>query len=234
MGSVFFYVKKDARLFMVILDERFSLCHDKNSSKFGSYVMYEGEDPMAELFDEFPYLTNDYLIIRKMTVEDVPALSQISHNEQVYRYIPMSFYKKNDRFLETAIGHLGGRDFVKKKQIIAGIYLQEDPTMLVGLAEMFDYKKRENKITVGYRLNENYWNRQIATHALALMKEYLLYTVGLSKLQAFVMPENIPSAKVLLKNGFQKEDVQVEEHNWGGRENLLVDVYSCVRDEEVI
>ncbi len=144
---------------------------------------------MAELFDEFPYLTNDYLIIRKMTVEDVPALSQISHNEQVFRYIPMSFYKKND--------------FVKKKQIIAGIYLQEDPTMLVGLAEMFDYKKRENKITVGYRLNENYWNRQIATHALALMKEYLLYTVGLSKLQAFVMPENIPSAKVLLKNGFQ-------------------------------
>ena len=72
--------------------------------------MYEGEDPMAELFDEFPYLTNDYLIIRKMTVEDVPALSQISHNEQVYRFIPMSFYKKNDRFLETAIGHLGGRD----------------------------------------------------------------------------------------------------------------------------
>ena len=189
---------------------------------------------MAELFDEFPYLTNDYLIIRKMTVEDVPALSQISHNEQVYRFIPMSFYKKNDRFLETAIGHLGGRDFVKKKQIIAGIYLQEDPAMLVGMAEMFDYKKRENKITVGYRLNENYWNRQIATHALALMKEYLLHTVGLSKLQAFVMPENIPSAKVLLKNGFQKEDVQVEEHNWGGRENLLVDVYSCVRDEEVI
>ena len=48
------------------------------------------------------------------------------------------------------------------------------------------------------------------------------------------MPENIPSAKVLLKNGFQKEDYQVEEHNWGGREKLLVDVYSCERDEEVI
>ena len=79
---------------MVILDERFSLCHDKNSSKFGSYVMYEGEDPMAELFDEFPYLTNDYLIIRKMTVEDVPALSQISHNEQVYRIFPCPFIRK--------------------------------------------------------------------------------------------------------------------------------------------
>ena len=187
---------------------------------------------MTELFDEYPYLKNDKIIIRKMTLEDVPAFSQISHSEQVYRYIPMSFYQKNDRFLETAIDHLGGRDFIKKKQIIAGIYLANDPTMLVGLAEMFDYKKRENKITVGYRINENYWNRQIATKAVALMKEYLLHTVGIRKIQAFVMPENIPSAKVLLKNGFQKENYQVEEHNWGGHETLLVDVYTCVGDEE--
>ena len=187
---------------------------------------------MAELFDEFPYLTNENLIIRKMTIADVPALSEISHNDQVYRYIPMSFYKKSDRFLETAIGHLGGRDFDKKKQIIAGIYLGDNPEKLIGLAEMFDYKKRENKITVGYRLNETYWNRGIATQAMALMKEYLIEKVSVRKLQAFVMPGNIPSVRVLQKNGFQKEDYLVEEQNWGGKEHVLVNVYTYVLEEE--
>ena len=101
---------------------------------------------MAELFDVFPLWENDKVMIRKMETSDVMALSEISNNENIYKYIPPFLYKKNNKTLETAIKNLGGRDFEKKKLIIAGIYLKDDPNRLVGLAEMFDYKKRENKI----------------------------------------------------------------------------------------
>lgn len=47
---------------------------------------------------------------------------------------------------------------------------------------MFDYKKRENKITVGYRLNEDYWNKKIATNVLKLMVEYLVNKVNIGRL----------------------------------------------------
>ncbi len=181
---------------------------------------------MVELFGSFPYLENDKVIIRKMETCDVPALSEISSNDNVYKYIPPFLYKKSDKFLETAIRNLGERDFEKKKLIIAGIYLKDYPNNLVGLAEMFDYKKKENKITVGYRLNENYWNRKIATNALRLMMEYLVGKVGISTLLAYVMPENVYSAKVLLNNGFIKEDYTVQETNWGGQEEVTVDVYT--------
>ncbi len=181
---------------------------------------------MAELFDAFPHIENDRVIIKKMVESDVPALSEISNNDNVYKYIPPFLYKKNDKFLKTAINNLGGRDFDKKKLIIAGVYLKDNPDRLIGLAEMFDYKKRENKITVGYRLNEGYWNQKIVTNILKLMMEYLVNDIGITTLQALVMPENINSSKLLLNNGFIKEDYTVQEKNWGGQEVVTVDVYT--------
>lgn len=86
---------------------------------------------MAELFDVFPYLENDKVIIRKMETNDVAALSEISNNENVYKYVQPFLYKKSNKALETAIKYLGGRDFEKKKYIIAGIYSKDNPNRLV-------------------------------------------------------------------------------------------------------
>ena len=181
---------------------------------------------MAKLFEIFPYLENDKVIIKKMNLNDVEAFSEISNNDNVYRFIPPFLYKKSNKALETAIKNLGKRDFEKKKQIIAGIYLKDNPDRLVGLAEMFDYKKRENKITIGYRVNEDYWNKRIASNTLKLMVDYLVNEIGITTLNAFVMPENLHSSKILLNNGFVKEDYTLQEKNWGGQEIVSVDVYT--------
>ncbi|WP_028042550.1 GNAT family N-acetyltransferase [Candidatus Stoquefichus massiliensis] len=181
---------------------------------------------MTKLFEIFPYLENDKVIIKKMELNDVEALSEISNNDNVYRFIPPFLYKKSNKVLETAIKNLGERDFEKKKQIIAGIYLKDNPNRLVGLAEMFDYKKRENRITIGYRVNEDYWNKRIASNTLKLMVEYLVNEIGITTLNAFVMPENLHSSKILLNNGFVKEDYTLQEKNWGGQEIVSVDVYT--------
>ncbi len=180
---------------------------------------------MAELFDFFPCWENDRIIIKKMEESDVTALAQICNNDNVYKYIPPFLYKKSTKSLITAIKNLGGRDFEKKKLIIAGIYLKEAPDKLVGLAEMFDYKKRTKTITIGYRVNEMYWNQGIATYAVKLMIKYLSDMTGLDTLQAIVMPENIYSSKILKNNGFIKEDFTIQKENWGGQDSVEADVY---------
>lgn len=185
---------------------------------------FEGEK-MVELFDEFPYLEDDKIVIRKMQEADVDDLAEITENENVYKYIPPFLFKKSKGNLLAAIRNLGGRDFDKKKLIIAGIYLKSEENKLIGLAEIFDYKKRANKVTIGYRLNEEYWHQGIATKTVKLMVEYLTERIGIDTLMAFVMPENTYSTKVLLANGFTREDYTKEEHNWGGNENVTVDVY---------
>lgn len=187
---------------------------------------------IMELFDEFPYLEDESIIIRQMDIKDIPALKEMGENDNVYKYIPRFLYKKSDRFLETAIKNLNEREFIKQRQIIAGIYLKSNPQLLVGLAEMFEYKKRLKQMTVGYQLNESYWNQGIATAALKHMKAYLLEEMGLRKLQAFVMPENIYSQKVLRNNGFQKQEQMVEQKNWAGQDTVMVEVYTCLAQQK--
>lgn len=169
-----------------------------------------------------------------MEDNDTLALSEISNNENVYKYISPFLYKKNMKFLSTAIKNLGGRDFEKKKLIIAGVYLHDNPDKLVGLAEMFDYNKRENKIKIGYRINETYWNKGIATSIIELLLEYLTQEIKIDCIEAFVMPENIYSSKALLKNGFRKEDYLLQEKNWGGKEVADVEVYTYMRENKVV
>ena len=181
---------------------------------------------MTELFDIFPQLRNDHIIIRKMLEGDVDDLLEITNNPNVYQYISPFLYRKSKANLLAAIRNLSGRDFDKKKLIIAGIYLCAEPDRLIGLAEMFDYKKRTNQMTIGYRINESYWHRGIATDVVKLMTDYLCNEMGIQTLRAFVMPENIFSEKALLKNGFTKAPNIVQEKNWGGKEIVDVNVFT--------
>jgi [ribosomal protein S5]-alanine N-acetyltransferase len=181
---------------------------------------------MGKLFEAFPLLESEMLVIRKMTEDDVDALSEITNNDLVYRYIPPFLYKKSRGNLLAAIRNLGGRDFDKKKLIIAGIYLRAEPDKLIGLAEVFDYKKRISQVTIGYRINENYWHRGIATETVRILIEYLCGSIGIQTLKAFVMPENVHSEKALLKNGFVCESDMIQGQNWGGQESVALNVFT--------
>ena len=83
-----------------------------------------------------------------------------------------------------------------------------------------------NQITIGYRINESYWHRGIATDTVRLIMDYLCNDLGVQKLKAFVMPENVFSEKVLIKNGFIKEPYTVQEKNWGGKEIVDLNVFT--------
>lgn len=182
----------------------------------------------AELFAVFPYLENEQIIIKQMEETDVDQLSEITSSDAVYRYIPPFLHKRKQRYLQMAINHMKTRDFEKKKWIIAGIYLKKEAHRLVGLVQIFDYKKRSQTATIGYLIHPHYWHQQIATNSTQLLVTYLTQEIKLQQIMAYVMPENIYSAKVLLHNGFVKTDQTRQVHNWGGQETADVDVY-CYR-----
>jgi len=188
---------------------------------------------MADLFGAFPCLKNDRVIIRKMREDDADSLLEITGNPNVYRYIPPFLYRKSRKSLLTAIRNIGDRDFNHKRWIVAGIYLPEEPDKLIGLAEMFDYRKRASQITIGYLISESYWHRGAATAAVKLMQDYLCNEIGIRNLKAFVMPENSFSEKALLKNCFAKEYKTVQGKNWGGREVAVLNefTYSNIRHQ---
>ena len=182
-----------------------------------------------DLYEEFPYIVANDIIIRKMTDNDADALMELCSSEAVYRYAPDFMTTKNKKAVIRNISQIGGRDFEKKLYIIAGVYLQEDPNNIIATAEIFGYDKLVSMAEIGYRINERYWNRGIATKVTQALVAYLFDEIGLNRIQAKVMPENIYSAKVLLKNGFLREGLIRQGNFWKGRGVVDLDMYSLLK-----
>lgn len=47
-----------------------------------------------ELYEQFPHLVNEKVIIKKMIENDLDNLSEITNNENVYKYIPLFYIKR--------------------------------------------------------------------------------------------------------------------------------------------
>lgn len=166
-------------------------------------------------YDEFPHIVTDEITLRKIVPTDIDSLFEIYNNEKLFQHSPCMF-KKNKDAVANMIGHFE-RDFNKKKEIFLGIALNDAPNSIVGVAEMFDYNRDVNLITIGYRLNDRFWGTGIATKTVNAITEYLFKNVCINRIQAFVMPENIKSLNVLRRNNFLEEGIIRQGHLWKGK-----------------
>lgn len=187
---------------------------------------------MGNPYNQFPHIVTDKVTLRKVVETDVDGLFEMYSSENVFTHIPGDT-KKNRATVHNMIGHFE-RDFQKRKAIFLGICLTEAPNEMVGLAEMFEYDAKVNMITIGYRLNERYWGKGIATEAVKAMVDYLFNTVEINRIQAFVMPANDKSQKVLQKNNFVKEGTLRQSQYWKGKGVVDLVVYSLIHSDGLV
>lgn len=180
-------------------------------------------------YEQFPHIVADEITLRKIVTSDLDNLFEIYSNEKLFQYSPVML-KKNKDTVGNMIGHFE-RDFHKRKEIFLGICLNNQPNNIVGVAEMFDYSHDVNMITIGYRLNDRFWGKGIATKAVNAMTEYLLNDIGINRIQAFVMPENIKSQNVLQRNGFIKEGIIRQGYAWKGKGVVDLILYSLLKSD---
>jgi len=177
-------------------------------------------------YEQFPYIVADEITLRKIVASDLDSLFEIYSNEKLFQYSPIML-KKNKDTVANMIVHFE-RDFHKRKEIFLGICLNSDPDNIVGVAEMFDYSQDVNMITIGYRLNERFWAKGIATKTVKIMTDFLFSDIGINRIQAYVMPENIKSQNVLQRNGFTKEGIIRQGHVWKGQGVVDLVLYSLL------
>ena len=181
-------------------------------------------------YEVFPHVATDEVIVRKIVPNDLERLYEIYSNENLFRHSPMMLKKKRET-VENMIGHFE-RDFNKHKMIMLGITLKKSPDDLVGTFELFDYNKEVNMITMGYRLNEQFWGQGIVTKVVEAMTDYLFNYVGINRIQAFVMPENSKSQNVLIRNGFTMEGTIRQGHIWKGHGVVDLILFFRLRADE--
>ena len=183
-------------------------------------------------YDQFPHIVTDEITLRKIVPADIDSLFEIYSNENLFIHSP-SMLKKNKGTVENMIGHFE-RDFNKRKSIFLGIVENSSPEYIVGVAEMFDYDHDINMITIGYRLNDRFWNRGIATKTVKAMTEFLINNIGINRIQAFVMPENLKSLNVLRKNNFIEEGLIRQGYKWKGKGIVDLILFSILKSDQIL
>ena len=180
-------------------------------------------------YDQFPNIITDEITLRKIILSDLDSLFEIYSNEKLFLHSPVML-KKNKDTVANMIGHFE-RDYNKKKVIFLGISVNSDPENIVGVAEIFDYNREVNMITIGYRINDRFWGRGIATKTVKAMVEYLFNDIGINRIQAFVMPENTKSLNVLRRNNFVEEGTVRQGYVWKGKGVVDLVLFSMIKSD---
>jgi [ribosomal protein S5]-alanine N-acetyltransferase len=180
------------------------------------------------LFNGLPILTSETITLNKIEEENLNELFDIYSNERVFEYCGI-IPKHNKDTVKKMIGHFE-RDYHKKSRVKWGIF-QNEGNKLVGIMEAMEFNSKVNMVTIGYYLAESSWGKGIATESVGLLVEFLFNKVHVNRIQAEVMPPNVNSKKVLLKNGFIKEGTLRQATLWSGKGIVDLEIYGLLREE---
>lgn len=183
-----------------------------------------------KLFERYPYIETDEIIIRKTEISEFDEWYKVSQNTD-YEYTPSKGKKLSKDAGYNVLSKHYDRDFQKHKTIFLGIYLKENDNRLVGKVEIFDVDIKIDMLTIGYTLSKEYEGKGIATKAVAALVKYLFKEINVNRIQAFVMTQNIKSSRVLLKNDFVREGIIREGNYWTGHGIIDLELYSILKEE---
>ena len=79
---------------------------------------------MIKLFDEYPELENDRILLRRLTDADADALGAFTGNERVYRTLPTFLYERKYPDPHEVIRRMHEECFLTKESLILGLFLK--------------------------------------------------------------------------------------------------------------
>lgn len=169
------------------------------------------------------YIENERLLIHSLENRDINSLRSMRCDRLVYRYEPV-FLEERQGSPETALKSLQKMDLYENRQCILGVYEKTVPSVLVGLAELYDFKPSGKVISLGYRFKSESWGKGIASCCIRALLDYIRDNTEVELVTAHVLPDNKASSRCLLKNGF--EYLLTKTEDWGLGELSIADVYT--------
>lgn len=174
-----------------------------------STTIEEGVEKIANLFHPvkqkaaiFHQLEDDTVAFRVLHSRDAEEIHRFTSDEKVSRFIGwrlMSSLEETSSHIETMLR----RESVGT-HLYASVVLKSTGTV-IGTVMIFDFDFDAQNAEIGYVFHKEYWGKGYGTRSVALLCKYAKDVLKLHKLHASVVAENITSAKILEKNGFDLE-----------------------------
>lgn len=152
----------------------------------------------------FPELYTRRLKLRKLGVEDIPALVKYANNKKISdQIINIPFpYHEADAIMRLSYVVQG---FKNKTRFVFAITLRETEEV-IGEASL--HLENDRSVSqLGYWVGEPFWNRGIGSEAVAAIVKFGFENLGLRLICATCHAANTASARVLLKNGMARHGI---------------------------
>ncbi len=180
------------------------------------------------VFDTFPQLETERLILRELRPGDAGSLFTVLGDKEVTR-----FY---DDEVFTDVSQAGTQieawstGFEARRCIRWGI-AQRENEKVIGTCGYYGFHNWYERAGIGYELARSFWRQGIMTEALGAIIDFGFKRVELNRIEAVVMPENEGSLKLLAGLGFQHEGILREYEKWGDKGCVDLIMFSLLRRE---
>jgi len=154
------------------------------------------------------FLETDRLFLRPYTMEDLNDLHEIVSQKEVMKYLPedVMSLEQTKRTLTWIIECYGKNTSQHIVKFSVGV-LHKEENKLIGWCGLGPLEFEPSQIEIYYGLSRDHWGKGFATEGAKALLDYGFQVIGLDKIVAIVMPENIASKKVIEKIGmiYQKQ-----------------------------
>ena len=175
-------------------------------------------------FNPFPELRTQRLLLRKMTLEDAPALYEMRSSIDVMRYLDRPFHRTVEESLEMLQKIT---ESIEKNEAIAwAITLHGKPEM-IGNISYHRVEREHHRAEIGYMLHPQYWRQGILGEAMMVVLDYGFRVMNLHSIEGNVNPDNLASSALLKKFGFVREAYFRENYLFNGK-YIDTEIYSLL------
>jgi len=96
---------------------------------------------------------------------------------------------------------------LKLSQVRFYIFLKDYPENIIGTVCLYDISNSYSRAEIGYKFSSAYHHKGYATEAIEKMIDIAFSELNLHRLCAHVQEDNIPSIRLLIGLGFEKEGI---------------------------
>ena len=168
-------------------------------------------------------LKTERLLLRKIMSDDAEMVYKWMSDPEVIKYEDWTPHQNID-YTRGYIIHVFG-DYSSNQSYNWGIELNNE---LIGHVVVVDINDRKGSI--GYYLRKDFWLKGYTTEAVKAIVKYMLFDVGIGKIEAKHSIKNIASGKVLKKIGMVYKG-HVKEVYFSNLEWQDCDYYSITKEE---
>ena len=162
------------------------------------------EIDLRKIFSHPPQLRTPRLLLRAIAVEDAEDMFDYARSSLVTRYL--SWYPHTDLASTKAFLATVKRRY-RRGQLFDWAIVHTANEKMIGTVGFVSFSPKQNSAEIGYALHPDYWGQSITPEAVWAVLRFGFVTLGLHRIEARFMVENIRSRRVMEKVGMRFEGV---------------------------